>query len=162
MPIISKRIYILLIGVIILLPCFVVAQDKYGLTETARKTRLINLSISKSNPEALIAQVITLILGFVATIFFVLVLYGGITWMTAMGSDEKISKAKNILQTSIIGLIIVAASYAISTFIFDRLTTSQSGSNTCSGICLPVDMECPGGVGTGQGACPVGERCCAT
>jgi hypothetical protein len=59
---------------------------------------------------------------FVGTIFFLLVLYAGLTWMTAGGGSEKVMKAKTMLETAVIGLLIVAASYAISTYVFERLT----------------------------------------
>lgn len=109
----------------IFLPVFVSTQekDKYGLNLTAEKTKLLTLGISKQTPETLAATIVTTVLMFVGTIFFLLVLYAGLTWMTAGGSSEKVTKAKSMLETAIIGLLIVAASYAISTFVFERLTT---------------------------------------
>ena len=154
-----KKIFLIgLTGVILLLPCFVLgADDKYGLSGTARKTKLFGMNISKSSPEALAAQIVVVGLGFIGTIFFVLVLYGGITWMTAMGSTEKVNQAKNILQTALIGLVIVAASYAIAIFIFGRLT-GEGEEITCQGECIVVDSPCPSG--EAEGTCLGGYHCC--
>jgi hypothetical protein len=122
-------------GVIFGLSGFVFA-DNYGLEKAYTGSKLANVGISNTSPESLAATVVTLVLGFVGTIFFLLVLYGGITWMTAMGSQEKVTKAKTILEMAIIGLVIVAASYAISTFIFTKLTAAPA--TTCGnslGVC---------------------------
>lgn len=152
-----KIFFVVIIGVILLLPCFVSAEDKYGLTDTARKTKLMGMTISKSSPEALAAQIVTVVLGFVGTVFFILVLYGGITWMTAMGSSEKVTQAKNILQTAFIGLVIVAASYALATFIFSRLG-GEGGAVNCTGTCTPAEITCPSG--DAGGVCAGGQHCC--
>ncbi len=155
----SKIFLSLIIGVILLLPCFVLgAADKYGLEDTAKKTKLVGMTISKSSPEALAAQIVVIGLGFIGTIFFILILYGGITWMTAMGSNEKVTQAKNILQTAFIGLVIVVASYAISTFIFSRLA-GEGGEINCQGTCIDIEVgDCPSGAA--EGACPGGQQCC--
>ena len=58
-----------------------------------------------------------MVLSFVGVIFFALMIYGGITWMTAAGSEEKIKKAQNIITAAIVGVIIVASAYGITTFI---------------------------------------------
>lgn len=111
----------------IITPIFAFAQDtqkdKYGAFETAKRTRLLNLGISKTTPESLAQTVVSALLMFIGTIFFLLVLYAGLTWMTARGSSETVTRAKGILMMAITGLLIVAASYAISTFVFERLTT---------------------------------------
>lgn len=98
------------------------ADDKYGFEETARKTPLLSLSISKSSPEAMARDIVQKGLFFVGTVFFLLILYGGIIWLISRGAAEKVATAKQILETAIIGLIIVSASYAIATFVFNRLT----------------------------------------
>jgi hypothetical protein len=44
-------------------------------------------------------------------------IYAGILWMTAEGNDQQVAKAKSLLINSIIGIIIVFAAYAITSFI---------------------------------------------
>ena len=56
--------------------------------------------------------------------FLGLAIYAGIIWMTASGSEEKVSKAKEMLTESIIGIIIVLAAYAISYFILKATSGS--------------------------------------
>ena len=67
--------------------------------------------------QSKIGQIIGLVLSFIGVVFLVLMIYAGITWMTAQGNDQTISKAKDLIVSSIIGLIIVLAAYAITSFI---------------------------------------------
>ncbi len=73
--------------------------------------------------EDMIIFVINAILGLLGVIFLVLTLYAGFLWMTAAGNDEQVGKAKNILTTAIIGLIIIVAAYAITNFVLTAVLT---------------------------------------
>lgn len=65
-----------------------------------------------------IGLIIQVVLGLLGAIFIILMVYAGYTWMTAAGNEPKIDKAKDMIQTAIIGLVIVLSSWAIWTFIF--------------------------------------------
>jgi hypothetical protein len=81
-----------------------------------------------------VANLINVFLGLLGTIFIILIIYGGYTWMTAAGNAEKVTKAQTTLRVAIIGLIIIAASYAITYFIFARLPDAgQDGSTIGTG-----------------------------
>jgi lysylphosphatidylglycerol synthetase-like protein (DUF2156 family) len=68
-----------------------------------------------------IAGIIKTVLSLLGFIFVILVIYAGITWMTAAGNDKQIATARNILTRAVIGLIIVVLAYAITYFIFTNL-----------------------------------------
>lgn len=74
----------------------------------------------------IIGTVIKAALGLVGVIFLVLMVYAGIIWMTARGDEGKVSKAKDTIVASIIGLIIVVGAYAITNFVIGAF--SQGGS----------------------------------
>ena len=73
-----------------------------------------------ANPETglvvKIISVIQAILSLIGIIFLLLMMYGGYIWLTAQGNDQQVEKAKNIIVSAIIGLIVVLAAYAISWF----------------------------------------------
>lgn len=68
-----------------------------------------------------IGKILGSALGFVGTIFFVLIVYAGLTWMMSAGNEEVVTRAKKILTAAIIGLVIVLSAYAITTFIGTNL-----------------------------------------
>ncbi len=69
-----------------------------------------------------VGNVIKTVLSLVGIIFLVLTVYAGYLWMTARGEDEQVSKAKEIIKSSIMGLFIVVSSYAITVFITSRFS----------------------------------------
>jgi len=68
----------------------------------------------------IVGNVINTALALVGTIFLVLTVYGGFLWMTARGEEDQITKAKGIIRSSIIGLVIVVSAYAITFFVTSR------------------------------------------
>ncbi len=76
--------------------------------------------------EDLIINIIQIVLSFIGILFVLLLIYGGFTWMTAGGRENKIDEAKKTIKQAIVGLVIIFGSYAISYFIikaFSFLTT---------------------------------------
>ena len=69
-------------------------------------------------------SLINVILSILGVIALVIILYGGFTWMTASGNEEKVTKARQIITAGIIGMIIVIAAYAIARFVIDQLYTT--------------------------------------
>jgi cysteine-rich repeat protein len=93
----------------------------------------------------IIARLIRGALGVLGIIVLVLFLYGGFLWMTAGGDDEKVARAKKLLVNTVIGLVIIMFSMAITQFILQSLMTA-TGSGNGNG-----DNGGGGGVGGGLG-----------
>ncbi len=70
---------------------------------------------------AFIGRIINILLSVLGIIFFVLLVWGGFLWMTSAGNDEKVKKAKTLITDAVIGLIIILAAYAISSFVITSL-----------------------------------------
>lgn len=75
----------------------------------------------EKNIEFYIGQIISIILSLLGVIFLILIIYGGVSWMTAGGNEEKVGKAKELITEALIGLIIVLAAYAITYFVLKQL-----------------------------------------
>lgn len=72
----------------------------------------------------LVGTIINIFLSIMGVLFTVLMVYGGYTWMTSYGAEAKVTKAKNLIVDAVIGLIIVMAAYAISSFVVGRIVQS--------------------------------------
>ncbi len=102
-------------------------SGNYGLDSVATKSGLKpEGSDGVIDVATFVGNIIRPVLGFVGTIFLLLVIYAGVTWMTAAGNDERITKAKKILVSASVGLALVILSYAIASFIADSVITSSS------------------------------------
>lgn len=73
-----------------------------------------------------IGNLIKVLLAATGIIFLVTTVYSGILYMTAFGEPDKIKKAKTILTTSLIGLIIIVGAYAISSYVISSITTAAT------------------------------------
>jgi hypothetical protein len=71
-----------------------------------------------------IGKIVGVGLAFIGVLFLILMIYGGFTWMMARGNQQDVTKAKDLFEAAIIGLIIVMAAYAITAYIGSVLTTT--------------------------------------
>lgn len=67
--------------------------------------------------DSITGLVISIILGLVGVVFLGFIIYGGFTWMTADGNQDKVKAATKTIMNSIFGIIITLAAYAISYFL---------------------------------------------
>ena len=63
--------------------------------------------------RAAIMNVTNWILGFVAIIATLVVIYGGVLYLTAAGNEESVENAKKTISYGIIGVVICGLAYAI-------------------------------------------------
>jgi len=106
---------VIIFNFFILFPKKSLALDFDSDGDIQEKTKL-----ATGNVENIIINIVQWVLGFLGLIAVVMIIIGGYTWMTAGGNEEKVTKAKRILQYAVIGLVITVFSFAIVTFIFDR------------------------------------------
>jgi len=78
--------------------------------------------------STVIGQVVGAALAFIGIVFFILIIYGGFTWMTARGNEQQVTKAKDLIVSAAIGLVIVLAAYAITYYIGSVLTEPSTST----------------------------------
>lgn len=67
------------------------------------------------------ATVVKAILAAMALVFFGLMVYSGVVWMTARGEEDRITKARETIIAATIGLIIVVSAYAITNLVSQKI-----------------------------------------
>lgn len=93
--------------------------ESTGLNATAEKTGHTKQKLFNS-PESLetgAGAIVMAVLSLLGVIFMILIIFGGILWMTAGGNEQRVDKAKTTITRAIIGLAVVLLAYAISIFI---------------------------------------------
>lgn len=91
-----------------------------GLGETANIAGIPETGGEEAIPN-LIGSIIMGALGSVGIIFLILMIIGGVMWMTASGNEERVTKAKSLITNAVIGMIIVFSAYAITYFVTETL-----------------------------------------
>jgi len=148
-----KKKFLYILFVFLLIPLFTVtaANDgSYGLNEATRNSNVNSaLSVSEigigpGTSSGFLAtktgNIIGTALSFLGVIFLLLTITGGIMWMTAGGNTEQVTKAKKLITSAIIGLVIVFAAYALTSFIGDMLTGPGTGGVEYDGPALDGEL----------------------
>ncbi len=76
------------------------------------KATLINPLGTTSIPT-LLGRAVKIFTGISGSLALLMFVYGGVVWMTAGGSQEKITKGKKIFTTAVLGLVIIFGAYTI-------------------------------------------------
>lgn len=117
-----KKIIILLLA----LPAIFSAK----FASASRFTESLNKTIENVGPggekdiSIVIGNIIQGILGLLGLVFAVLLIYGGTIYMISRGDTKKVEQAKNIIRNSIIGIVIIAASYSLAYFVTAALEST--------------------------------------
>lgn len=99
------------------LPALAKAADSLGLDATATNAGFR----TDLTPEGIVGIAIKSVLGFLGLIGFALVIYAGFLWMTAAGNPKQVDQAKQIMFDSLIGIVIIFLSYAITDFVINAI-----------------------------------------
>ncbi len=79
--------------------------------------------LSGKDPILIVANLIRVLLGFIGLIALVIIILGGLRWMTAGGDEDKVTAAKKMIGRAIVGIIIILASLAIAQYVLNTLVT---------------------------------------
>ncbi|MPN61691.1 hypothetical protein SDC9_209433 [bioreactor metagenome] len=103
----------------------------------AENISLTNDSSSFKNLENLtvsgiISGAISLVLIVVALVFFFILVFGGLKWVTSGGDEKKVGEARSQITNALIGLAIVFAAWAIM-----KLIGTVFGIDILGGLAIP-------------------------
>ncbi|NCU39747.1 hypothetical protein EOL99_02545 [Candidatus Falkowbacteria bacterium] len=124
---IYKHLLSLAIVALLLTPVFAIqvsAQADFGLNQVNNG---LDNALSNRDPREIVGSIINVILGFLGVIAVAIILMGGFKWMTAGGNEDKVSEAQKLLGAGVIGLVIILAAWAISTFVINAIYNATSG-----------------------------------
>lgn len=79
------------------------------------------LGLISSDVPSVIGLIIRTAFGLIGSIALAMFVYGGIMWMTAGGSEDKVKKARNTFLWATLGLIAVFMSYAVISYVISVL-----------------------------------------
>lgn len=129
----KKNIFIILAIFIIVFNLFITAncamalsgaqqQAVAGLKSTADNAKLVS-----GDPATTVGKAISLVLALSSLILLIIVVYGGVMWMTAGGNKEQVSKSRSMIIEGVIGLIICLAAYALTSYVVLEITSATGG-----------------------------------
>jgi uncharacterized membrane protein YjgN (DUF898 family) len=101
------------------------AATSLSLLATTAYAQTLDLAPTDVNPGrgfatdfgSLLNAVLSFVMVIAALLVFLYLIWGGIEWITSGGDKGQTEKARNKITAAVIGLIILAASYAILTLV---------------------------------------------
>ena len=118
-------------------------EDNFGLED-------VDTALGSNELTDIIVNIINIFLGLLGILAVSLILYGGFLWMTSQGNSDQVTKAKQLIISAIIGLVIILSSYAIASYIIGSLSEAtgitESDINT-STTDSPGSGDPDGGLG---------------
>lgn len=120
----------LALGLIAVLPHEALAQAATTLISEGLQEAGTDVYSQELTVSVFIGNLIRTLLAATGIVFLVITVYAGILYMTAAGEDTKIKKAKGMLTSSVIGIIIIVGAYAITSYVVGALDSATSTSAT--------------------------------
>ena len=120
----TKNALCFLMLLVLMAPIMVAAQSNFG-NEIIEN---INVPNTNSDLPGVVISIINIVLGLLALIAVIIVLIGGFEWMTAGGNEETITKAKKIIGSAMIGLLVILFAYAITVLVFNVVLSGGTTS----------------------------------
>ncbi|HPI66990.1 MAG TPA: hypothetical protein PKZ16_00340 [bacterium] len=74
-----------------------------------------------SEPLDIVINIINVILSLLGLFFIIMVIYGGFTYMTAGGAQDKAKKALGIIKDAAIGVAIILVSAALVNYVIKQI-----------------------------------------
>ncbi len=81
--------------------------------------------LETADPRIIVGRVIQGLLGLTGTIALIMIIYGGLMFLTSAGNPGQIDKAKKLLVFTIIGIIVIAASYVATNTLLTAVLTGD-------------------------------------
>lgn len=91
--------------------------------------------------EGLIQNLVNWFIGIAGLVSVIFLVYGGILYITSAGSPDKATKARQMILYSLIGLIIVGLSFAISAFVSNLIREANENAYINQTIISKEDNE---------------------
>lgn len=85
------------------------------------------LNITKGPGEFYGQRILGFTLSGLGALTLLVIIYGGLLWMTSAGNEERISKAKKTLGYGVLGLVIVLGSYTLVNFVYQPVYKIVTG-----------------------------------
>lgn len=129
----NKKYIILVLILAFVFSVFVFqAAEAYSFDPGSTIKNLSTLPTSKVSPGERIILIVQVALMFMGAIVVLLLVYGGFLYATAGGNQENVGKAKKIIVWTIIGMVFVLGSYAITGFLDTGFKTVSTPDTACA------------------------------
>lgn len=86
-----------------------------------------NATGGEGDARTLLLRIVNFFLGFLGVVAVLMVVYGGVLYVTSAGNDDNVGKAKKIILYAIIGILIILSAFALINTVFGAASQGAIG-----------------------------------
>lgn len=101
------------------------AQGGSGLVGNASPTKLTEATGGQTSFRELVLTFLNFFLGFLGILAVMMIIYGGVLYVSAAGNQDNIDKGKKIIMYAIVGIVIILLSFALVNTVLGGLGAGQ-------------------------------------
>jgi hypothetical protein len=105
-------VFALMVGALSLLSVLPVAGAAI-LNPTDNPEAVSGATGGETTLRGLILTIVNYFLGFLGLLAVIMVIYGGVTYVSSAGNEEAVGKAKKIIMYALIGIVIILLSFVL-------------------------------------------------
>ena len=110
-----KSIFNAVIGLIISIGAIAITNLAFGLLEGSMATN--KYGVPEINADNLLRNTIDFVYYIAGIVAVIVIIVAGIMYSTSLGDSGRITRAKNMILYSVIGLVVIIAAFAITNFV---------------------------------------------
>lgn len=84
-----------------------------------------NTKLGNADPITVASYTVNFLLTLLGTFAMTLIVYAGYLYAISRGNEETITKAKGILTGTVIGMLLIFASYSITAYVFKSISNAS-------------------------------------
>lgn len=88
-----------------------------------------NISLGDESPVEMTYALIKGAMLFLGLIAVIIILLAGFKWMTAGGNEDKISEAKKLMTSGVVGLLIILSAWGIASYVIGQVANVTTGAD---------------------------------
>lgn len=77
--------------------------------------------------EASVMTIVNYILGFITIVATLMIIYGGVLYLTSAGNEDTAARAKKTIAYGVVGLVVIGLAYALVNLITNTVVTGNAG-----------------------------------
>lgn len=120
-----KKVKMLLAGMLIVptmaLAAAPVANAQYNLQTGTEAAKGDGMKDGVGDPNSLVKNIVNVVLWVVGILSVIMLIWGGIRYITSAGDSNKVTSAKNTIMYAVIGLVISILAFAITNFVINQI-----------------------------------------
>ena len=83
--------------------------------------------------RALVRTIVNFFLFFLGMIAVIMVIYGGVLYVTAAGNDDQVGKAKNVIMYAVAGILVILISFALINTVLGAASGTEPAVESTTG-----------------------------